>query len=141
VLGPSAAFYLAAIVFLTQFVKEALKLSGLWVRLVAILLGVLMALGGLQERSALLFPGFTPPFGAVLVGVLLGVTALGGYQTVTWLQDRNAAVQARASAAAPAVPALPALPPEAPDLAPGFVPAPEDTATPGLPRTMAVLPD
>lgn len=147
VLGPSATFYVLAIVFLTQTLKEGFNMRGWPLQVLPLLLGIVLALGGLQTTSALLFPSFPPLLAAVVSGMLLGASANGGYQTATWLQDRNATVRAQATVTAQQQAGI-TLPVAPPSHTPPTTDAPQRfaddainlIATP-LPRTMAILPD
>jgi hypothetical protein len=167
VLGPSATFYIAAIVAITQFLKEGLSLRGWALRLAPLLLGVVMALGGLQVQSQVLFPAFPGVLGGVIVGLLLGAISAGGYQTATWLQDRGARVRAQATVNAQVAAGVLIVPPGVSVQVPERAPVPETdrpvapeeppsdgeavelpaeplpllSPTPPLPRTMALLPE
>lgn len=83
---------------LTQLLKKHLGLRGRLVLLVSLglgtLLGALFAAGGLGGFGYL--PAWPPPAGGALLGLLAGLVASGGKDTVTGLQANGAKVRAQA---------------------------------------------
>lgn len=82
---------------LTQLLKRQLGLRGREVLLVSLglgtVLGALFATGGLGG-----LPAWPPPAGGALLGLLAGLVASGGRDTVTGIQANGAKVRAQAEA-------------------------------------------
>lgn len=116
----AATAALAGVVLtLTQLVKKHIPfLKGFWVVLVSLLLGSLLgaafAAGGMIGFNYL--PAWPPAAGGALLGVLAGLMASGGKDTITGIQQNGAKARAQMEAryGSPAC-EQPAAPPQTPD--------------------------